>query len=275
MSCSFRVKIHLPSGKSIRVSELKNRDYLIILKYCENLDLEGLNDIFNSLFFSEDLSLDIIDKFYLLLTIRMLFIDPDLTFADKANNSIKFNISNILEKIDHFENDFERTVNIQNFTITLGLPNIIYFKDISDIYNSTIKTIVYNNKVINFNSLSVEEREQVLTYIPNTVFSHINKYIALITQHLQDFILIDKNEQFNIAEVNTNIISNEFMGFILSIFSTGLKNFFELLYAFSSKIQVDGSTFYELSPLDTRVIINIYNKDITDQNNELQKQNQM
>lgn len=275
MSCSFNVKVQLPSGKSIRIAELKNKDYLIILKYCENLDLEGLNDIFNSLFFSKDLSLDIIDKFYILLTVRMIFIDPDLTFADEKSNSIKFNISNILDKIDHFENNFERTISIQNFTITLGLPDIIYFKDVSDIYNSTIKTIIFNNKVINFNTLSVEEKEQVLTYIPNAVFSHINKHIIRITQQLQDFILIDKNEQFNIDEVNTNIISNEFMGFILSIFSTGLKNFFELLYAFSSKIQISGPTFYELSPLDTRVIINIYNKDITDQNNELQKQNQM
>lgn len=275
MSCAFKIKVQLPSGKNIRINELKNKDYLVILKYCENLDLEGLDEIFNILFFKEELSLDIIDKFYLLLTVRMLFIEPDLIFADASSNSIKYSISNILEKIDHFENDFERVINVQDFTVTLGLPNIIYFKDVSAIYNSTIKTIIYKNNVINFSTLSNEEKEQVLAHMPNTIFSHINKHITLISQQLKDFVIIDKNEHFNIAEVNTNIISNEFMSFILSIFSTGLKNFFELLYAFSTKIQIGGPTFYDLSPLDSRVIINIYNKDITDQNNELQKQNRM
>jgi hypothetical protein len=271
MSCNFKVKVQLPSGRHIRLEELKNRDYLTILKYCENSDIEGLNDLFNDLIFKgEYKSLDIIDKFYVLLVLRMFFIDPDLVFADVKSSSIKFSISNILEKIDLFQNDYNKTITLQDFTLDLGLPNIIYFSNVNDIYTSTIRTIKFKDKLINFTDLTENDKEEVLSRLPNTIFPHINSYITQISKQLQDFILIDKNEAFNIEEVNTNIISNEFMSFILTIFSTGLKNFFELLYVFCNKISIPGNTFFDLTPLDSRVLINIYNKDVSDQNAELQ-----
>jgi len=273
MSNEFKIKISVPSGKYIRLAELKNRDYQTILKYCENSDLEGLNDFFDSLLDVEYKSLDIIDKFYILLTLRMIFIEPDLSFTDDSDRVIKFNISNILEKIDHFQNDFERVINIQNFTVELGLPNLIYFRDINDIYISTIKSIKLNNNTLNFSTLSLEQKEEVLAYIPNIFFKHINTYISQISKQLQSFVLIERNTPFNINEINTDIISNEFMGFILSIFTTGLKSFFDMMYVFTTKLNIDGSTFLNLTPLDSRVLLNIHNKDIDDQNKALQNKN--
>ena len=273
MSNEFKIKISVPSGKYIRLAELKNRDYQTILKYCENSDLEGLNDFFDSLLDVEYKSLDIIDKFYILLTLRIIFIEPDLSFTDDSDRVIKFNISNILEKIDHFQNDFERVINIQNFTVELGLPNLIYFRDINDIYISTIKSIKLNNNTLNFSTLSLEQKEEVLAYIPNIFFKHINTYISQISKQLQSFVLIERNTSFNINEINTDIISNEFMGFILSIFTTGLKSFFDMMYVFTTKLNIDGSTFLNLTPLDSRVLLNIHNKDIDDQNKALQNKN--
>ena len=270
MSHGFKIKIQLPSGKRIRLEELKNKDYLTILKYCENADIEGLNDLFNFIIFKGDLKfLDIIDKFYILLTTRMLFIDPDLLFSN-TNGTVNYGISTILEKIDCFQNDFEQTINVQDFTVDLGLPNTLYFKSIDDIYSSIIRTIKFKDNVLNFAELTEQDKEKVLATIPNLLFPHINKYITQISKQLQDFVIIEHNEAFNIEGINTNIISNEFMNFIMMIFSTGLKNFFELLYIFSNRLSISGDTFFDLTPLDTRVLINIYNKDIDDQNKELQ-----
>ena len=270
MSSVFKVKVGVPSGKHIRLAELKNRDYQTILKYCENSDLEGLNNFFELLLDDEYKSLDIIDKFYALLTLRMVFIEPDLAFTDDSGNIIKFSISNILEKIDHFQNDFERVVSLQNFTVELGLPNLIYFRDINDIYLSTIKVIKLNNNTLNFNNLALDQKEEVLSFIPNALFSHISNYISQISKQLQSFVLIEQNTAFKINEINTDIISNEFMGFILAIFNTGLKSFFDTMYIFTAKLNIDGNTFLDLTPLDSRVLMNIYNKDIDDQNNALQ-----
>jgi len=274
----FSIKITLPSGNVIKIPELKNKLHQTILKYCENSDLEGLCNFFENLLFKGYGFLNIIDKFYTLLTLRMIFIDPNLTFVDQQERSIKFDISNILEKIDHLESDFTRTITIQqapgkSFNIELGLPNILYFKDINDIYNSVIKGITFNNHTIDFSVLGLEEREEILSQMPSTLFTHISKYVSEISKQLQSFVLIEENTAFNIEEISTDIISNEFMNFIISIFSTGLKNFFDVMYIVTTKLNIDGTTFFNLTPLDTRVLINIYNKDIDDQNKLLQSKN--
>lgn len=266
----FSIKLQLPSGTSVKIKELKNKDYFTILKFCENRDLEGLNELFSDLFFKEEsISLDIIDKFYLLLAVRMLFIDPDITFSDIAGNPVKFSINNILEKIDLIEKDLDLQISEGDFSLTLGLPDKLYFRSLSDIYSSVIKTIKFNDNNIVFSKLNDTEREEILTYLPNSLFKPINKYITQLSNELQNFVIIEKNEKFNIEEINTNIISNEFMGFVMSLFSTGLKNFLELIYIFSNRIGMSTEAFFNLTPLDAKVLINIYNKDIEDQNKEL------
>lgn len=267
----FSIKLQLPSGKTVKIKELKNKDYFTILKFCENRDLEGLNELFSELFFTGELSsLDIIDKFYLLLAVRMLFIDPDIAFSDSIGSAIKFSINNILEKIDLLEKDLDIQVSEAGFTLTLGLPDKLYFRSLNDIYSSVIKTIKLKDNNIIFSQLNDTEREEILAYLPNTLFTPINKYITQISNELQNFVIIEKNDQFNIEEINTNIISNEFMGFVMSLFSTGLKNFLELIYIFGNRLGINTEAFFNLTPLDSKVLVNIYNKDIEEQNKELQ-----
>lgn len=266
----FSIKLQLPSGNTVQVKELKNKDYFTILKFCENRDLNGLSELFNDLFFKDELtSLDIIDKFYLLLAVRMLFIDPDITFSDSLGNPIKFNINNILERIDLIEKDLNINLIEGDFSLMLGLPDKLYFGSLGDIYSSVIKTIKYKDKDIIFTNLNDIEREEILTHLPNSLFTPINKYITKLSNELQNFVIVEGNEQFNIKEINTNIISNEFMGFIMSLFSTGLKNFMELIYIFSNRLGISVEAFFNLTPLDSKVLVNIYNKDIDDQNKEL------
>jgi hypothetical protein len=260
----------IPEEINDLINELKNKDYFTILKFCENRDLEGLDELFNELFFKAELdTLNIIDKFYLLLAVRMLFIDPDITFNDSIGSAVKFNINNILEKIDILEKDLDLEVCEGDFTLKLGLPDKLYFKSLNDIYSSVIKTIKYNGNTIIFSNLNDIEREDVLAYLPNTLFLPINSYITRISNELQNFVIIEKNDQFNIEEINTNIISNEFMGFIMSLFTTGLKNFLELIYIFGNRLNIDTNSFFNLTPLDSKVLVNIYNKDIEEQNKEL------
>ena len=60
----FSIKTRLPSGRSVRVPELKNKDFFTALKFCENEDFEGLNSFFNAVIFKGIEDLNIIDKFY-------------------------------------------------------------------------------------------------------------------------------------------------------------------------------------------------------------------
>ena len=266
---NFNVHINLPSGKSINVQELSNKRFLILLKFCENNDLRGLNQCFNELFDQTYLSLNIIDKFYTLLAYRMLFIDPEITFKFD-NNQININIADILYKIDQTSRDYLRSYVIDDMYIELDLPNIIYITDIDDLFTSVIKTIKVNNKSVNFNELTEASKLDILAQLPTTCFNTVKNYIDTISTQLQSFVIVESNSEFNVSEVKINIIANGFLNFIRGIYSTGLQNFLELLYYSSSKLNISSDTFFNLTPLDTRVLFNIYNRDIDAQNKEMQ-----
>lgn len=265
----FNVKISLPSGKHINVQELVNRDFFTILKFCENNDIRGINQCFNELFDETYLTLNIIDKFYTLLAYRMLFIDSEISFKFEETQ-ININIADILHKIDQTSRDYSQIYIVDGISLSLDLPNVIYFTDIDTLFMSVIKTITFNNKCVKFNELTEESKTDILSLLPTSCFSVIKKYIDTISSQLQSFVIVEGNADFNISEIKLNIISNGFLNFICGIYSTGLKNFLELLYYSSSKLSLSSDTFFSLTPLDTRVLFNIYNKDIDAQNKEVQ-----
>ena len=87
----FSILVKLPSGRSIRVTELTNNLYLTLIKYSENRDLEGLNQFLITLLDIPH-DLDIIDRLYLLIYYRMVFISDNIIFTNKENRSLEFNI---------------------------------------------------------------------------------------------------------------------------------------------------------------------------------------
>jgi hypothetical protein len=269
----FNIKTRLPSGREVRIPELKNKDFFIILKFCENEDFEGLDNFLNKIIFKGIEDLDIIDKFYALLLVRMIYVDPEIVFEDKNKSAVNFSIQNILEKIDLFERDYDKVYEFNSYKIELGLPNLLYFEDLNDIYLSIIKKIQISDKSIKFNTLSVEEKELILSNIPNSVFSLIKNYINLLSQNLQNFVVIEGNETFNISEINLNVLSNGIISFILGIYSMGLSSFFEMMYVFTSKLGFTSADFLNLTPLDSKVLLNIYRKELSEKEEELKKQN--
>jgi hypothetical protein len=135
-------------------------------------------------------------------------------FEDKEKRLVKFDLDNILEKINLYDTDFVKIFNFDKFQIELGLPNLIYFRDINDIYTSIIKKVFINGKSIPFNTLSFNEKEEILANIPNQVFSAIQTYVYDLSRNLNNFIIIEKNEDFNIEEINLNVLSNGIISFI-------------------------------------------------------------
>jgi hypothetical protein len=271
----FTVSVTLPSNTEVRVHEIKNKDYMTILKYCENIDGEGLNLFFFKSIFSDLVNLDILDKFYLLLVCRMLFVDPDISFTTDDGKQINIPIQNILTKIDHYEGEFTKIYKFDNFVLELGLPVSLFFKNVDDIYIGCIKSITLNDISVDFNNLSSDDKNDLLSKLPGSVFSILLQHINYVSQQLSDFIIIDKNEQLNIKEVNINLLSNGLISFILNIYSASLVNFFELIYTFASRLSISQESFINMTPLDSRILLNIYKKDMEEREKELQRQEEM
>ncbi len=100
----FNVKIKLPSGKERRVQELSNKDYLTIIKFAENKDYEGLNLFFEDIVLDPDLN--IFDRLYILIYIRMLFVD-DMLVITSDERQIDVSLVTLLNTLESNYKDLE------------------------------------------------------------------------------------------------------------------------------------------------------------------------
>ena len=267
----FSILVKLPSGRSIRVAELPNKLYLNLIKYSENRDLEGLNRFFIELL-NIPYDLDIIDRLYLLIYYRMVFISDNIIFTNKENKSLEFSIDLILEKLEKYNQDYSCVIEDKDIKISLGLPTVIYFDESYNIFNSVIRTIHIKDTFIDFNKLSIKERDNILTLLPSRIANKINNYIDSIRRDVGDIILIDSKEEFDIQQYSVDILSNRTMLFVCSLYSHNLIDYFETLYGYVTKISADSEFYKNLSPVETRIILNIHNKAVEKENKELKKQ---
>jgi hypothetical protein len=272
---NFNLKITLPSGRDARIKEISNRVYFNILKFCENQDLEGINEYLEDIIFTDYRDIDIIDRLYIMLYYRMLFVSENIVFSSDnlqgKFKEVKYNIRTILEKIEEQYEDHSSIIKEGDFTVTLGLPNTLFFKTVDDVYDTIIKNITYKNKTISLSEASAQEKDAILSHLPHSIFLRIREYVDSLSQSLSNFVLIEANTDFDIQQHEINIISNGLMAFICSLFSGGLSSFYMTMFNFISKLHLDSDLFFNITPIEMRILFNIHTEEIEEQNRKEQE----
>ena len=268
---TFNIEIVLPSSKTIRVKELSNKDYLTIVKYCQNKDIIGLGKFFDELYFADDL--DIIERFYTLIYIRMMFVNPDITLTVN-NRDIRIDIATILDRIEERYRDLSRTITDGDIEIKLELPHATYFESVDDIYKACITEVTVGDQCVNFTSLTSSDQEDVMDNLPATTFSQIAAFMSAVQDNFTNIILIEGNESIGIDELEIDVIGNGCLSFVSVLFNMDLSNFYTLIYTFQNTILPGSNYFFEMSPIETQAILNAHQKRIAEEQKQLQKQNE-
>lgn len=274
MKDKFTIKVKLLSGREIRVPELTNRQYLHIIKYCENKDYEGLNQFLINLL-NIDPILDILDRLYLLIYYRIVFISHVIAFKNDQQNTLEYDLNLCLLKLEELYTSTNHTVNIDNFYITLGLPRTLYFHDINHTYNSVICDISLPNAAsIQFQTLSEIDQDKILSLLPPKIINYIDIHLNNISSLFDGKILIDSNDRFGLDSLKLKLLSNNNIAFISALYSHNILDFMETQYGFITKISASPDFFWEMSPIDSKIMLNIHNAEIEKSNQELQNNQQ-
>ena len=89
-----------------------------------------------------------------------------------------------------------------------------------------------------------------------------------------DVTVIAENKAVGVERFGINIISNGLIELVANIFTTDLNQFYKLLYYFQNTITPGSNIFFDLSPIETKIILNQHNQRIEEENKELQKNQQ-
>lgn len=266
----FNVEVKLPSGRACRVEELSNKEYLSIIKYSENKDYIGLSRFFEERYIESDMH--IIDRFYLLIYIRMLFIESSITL-NLDEKAIEINLDTILNNLETNYIDLETKFEEGGIEVILDLPCITYYTTVDELFIATIKRIKVADTVVEFNKLSADEQQEIIDNLPATIFDYIKKFIETIQNNLLDLTIIGENKSIGLQKLSIEILGNGIMQFITNLFGTNLEGFYSLIYSFQNTIMPGSNYFFEMSPIETQIILNVHSKRIKEEQNKLQRKN--
>jgi hypothetical protein len=277
----FTTKIYLPILKQyIRCKSLNNNHYFNILKFITNNDEEGLNDYFNNLILdlivdkSIYCNLSNLEKFIILLEMRSISVGDSLQIAGKNSSKIDLSIlsiKNVIQsKIDNIELNLE--INSINYKIWLSIPKLFLIDNIDKIYTEIIDKIEINDEMLKFYDLSYNEKELILNNLPAEISGDILKYIKNIQLIIGDINIITGNEKFGLETIKLSVFDKTMFMFLKSIFTDDLYNYYELQYNLLNKMNVSYEHFMKMSPNESKLFINFYNKEMKKQEEAQQKQ---
>ena len=122
--------------------------------------------------------------------------------------------------------------------------------------------------------LEDEVRDEVMSNLPAAIFGHVNEFIQKVQDNLLDVDLIEENKVLGIDRLGINLMSNNVMDVVASLYGTDLQGFYTLIYSFQNTIMPGSNFFFDMSPIETRIIMNAHQKRMKEEQAQLKKQQQ-
>lgn len=274
----FDFPLILPSGKKVRIPEITNQDVYALMKFCVFDDIEGFEKYVNNIIFNHLQPLSIIDKFYILLFLRIIYLGEEIIFNLKESFTEKLNVSLnvILEKFENLILPSNEITNIDNFSIEIGMPTRLYFSTVDELYFSLVRSISYggdSDTKINFDSITEDEKQKIYELLPSTFIQELQRFYISFNNVLGNLVVFEENKTFNVNEISVNFLSNQPCFFIKQLYSQDINAFLEFMYQFVNKVGGSFNDFLKLNINDCKIMFNFYVDEVKKQNDELNKHN--
>lgn len=271
----FDFPLILPSGNKVRIPEITNQDVYALMKFCVFNDIEGFERYVNIIIFNHLPSLTIIDKFYILLFLRVIYLGEEVTFNLKESFTDKLNVSLsvILEKFEQLVPPTNEIIVVDNFKVELGVPTQLYFNTIDELYFSLVRSVTYDGSKIDFDIITEDEKQKIYELLPPKFINELQRFYTTLINALGNLVVFEENKTFNVEEISVNFLSNQPCYFIKQLYSQDINSFLEFMYQFVNKVGGSFSDFLKLSINDCKIIFNFYVDEVKKQNEELKKQN--
>ena len=288
MKRGFSCELYAPSlKKTLRFNEITINYLKNIIKYTQNQDDDGLDDYFTELLDYLCVGginrLDRLDKFCILLGLRIICINPvlEMQFECKKTNQpfkYKLDLVAILQKITNLELYDNNTIVIDdNITVELGFPSKFVYSNQEDVVFECLSTVNIKNKSFDIKSLNKDERENILALLPSTISSEVYEYINEKQKILNDMIFMDVKSPFDPNDdpiiMPFDAINNTFLEILKGIYGIGIDELYNLIYILTTKLKFPGDYIERnMTFAEAIVYLNKYTKELKDQADAQRKQ---
>lgn len=258
-----------PSGKYCILYEIKNSEYIILLKFLQS---ENLSAFFNSLdiLIEESIpdfkSFNIVDKSYIYLAFCFYNIRSSISIKHPKLGPSELPLTKILDSIENVYIKEPKRLKINdNIEIEYHYP-ITYTIENENIicnYDTCVSRIAKNNV---WQDLTHEESSKLLDVLDTAKASKIENSARL-----------DFSAKFNAFDlplmepVMVDINSSNILYLIYNVYSENLESFYTQMYLMGHYMRMDKPAFDSLTPIESSMLLNIMAEDKEKQNKDAKK----
>lgn len=255
-----------PSGKSCNLYELKNKDYIILLKFLNGENFEGFYKKLNSLIVEsipDFFELDIIDKAYLYVAYFYYSIKTSINIKAEKFDAVEVPLTILL---DSLEENYNKNILDYKFYkwdgCKVSYPSRIILKDnnIDIDYTSGLKEISEHK-------LTTEEVKYIAENAP---LYDLNQLENFITNNFSQEIYVAKNIM-GIKDIKDNMIHPSLFYSIAYIYKDSLEHYYNLLYLVCHYIRVQWESLLDMTPVEMMILYNNFIEDKEAQNKKHSK----
>ena len=276
----FKIPFDLPVAKQrVQYAEFTNQHYFSILKCIATGSDEVVADMFDAvvgdLTSQNASSMFALDKFCLLLDIRSIALGDKIEFMTNTQAKASLKLGSIINTLTNSIEDtmLAHTINVDDVVITTHVPRKLKLTDIDDVISSCLYSIQDQDHVYLFDEMNKEEQQALLSSLPAEVTNGILDHIKINKASLSNTNIIKENTELGISSYTLDVYDNSLFGFLKSIYTDELMSFYELQFNLLSKLNISNEHFLSMTPSESKIFINLYNKEAKKQQKEESKHN--
>lgn len=258
-----------PSGKDFNLKELRNREYLILLKFLNGNNYKGFFCALDELIsysIPEFSLLDLCDKAYIYIAYYFYSVRSSISIKSEKIDSIEVPLTIMLDSIENNYNNNITKSKIKNYDIELHYPKYLMFDDNETLLVDEISSIrsIAGNKISN-----KEECDKLRQAMPLKI---INEIQHLLQKTYSADIKISE-AAVGVDAIKENILSSNIFYSIAYIYKDMIENFYNMQYLITHYIRVSWESLLEMTPIETTILYKNFIDDKKQQNERSKNKN--
>ena len=239
-----------PRGRYCELSEIRNSDYLILIKYIQGENYQKFFECLDELV-KIDLpdfdSFDIVEKCYVYLAYCMYSIRGSITVKNTMIGDQEIQMSLILNNIEKGyipNNIIDYRLN-ESFVLQFGYPTSFFFEDGNPVIDYYSGLIGCNGEII------TNEQKEILKQKLGT------KQLSFIDSYLRENFTNDCDIFYEVPmnRMVINLLSEVLIGNIVGFYKMPLDAFYRVMYAMVKHLRMSYSDFMNISQVETNILL--------------------
>lgn len=251
-----------PSGKSFNIKELKNSEYLILLKFLNGENYKGFYKALDALL-TESIpdfeNLNLCDKAYIYIAYYFYSVRGSIVVQGSKVDSVEVPLTVMLDSIEEGYIKDVAECEINSWKTKVYYPKYLIFDDNDRIAIDKFSAIesIANNKLD-----TKKQLESLRSVMPT---KYINEIEYQVDKHFNTEVVICPQGP-NSNKITENLMNPSLFYSIAFIYKDLLDNFYNMQYLVTHYIRVDWTSLLNMTPIELNILYRNFIEDKEKQN---------